>query len=34
VYSLVSEGSSGQQTMNMITYASPIALRPQVRVGC
>jgi hypothetical protein len=29
VYSLVSEGSSGRQTMNMITYASPIALRPQ-----
>jgi hypothetical protein len=29
VYSLVSEGSLGKQTMNMITYASPIALRPQ-----
>lgn len=29
MYSLVSEGSSGRRTMNMITYASPIALRPQ-----
>lgn len=28
VYSLVTQGSSGRQTMNMITYASPIALRP------
>lgn len=29
MYSLVTEGSSGKQTMNMLTYASPIALRPQ-----
>lgn len=29
VYSLSSEGSEGRNTMNMITYASPIALRPQ-----
>eukprot|EP00775_Hariotina_reticulata_P003376 gene3375-3651_t len=29
VYSLVSADTSGRTTMNMITYASPIALRPQ-----
>lgn len=29
VYSLVSTDTSGRTTMNMITYASPIALRPQ-----
>eukprot|EP00882_Tetradesmus_deserticola_P033956 GHRQ01038838.1.p1 GENE.GHRQ01038838.1~~GHRQ01038838.1.p1 ORF type:complete len:164 (+),score=51.69 GHRQ01038838.1:697-1188(+) len=29
VYSLSSANSAGKTTMNMITYASPIALRPQ-----
>lgn len=29
VYSLSSANAAGQVTMNMITYASPIALRPQ-----